>query len=140
MTRGDKIKAYMIKKGIEPKELADRLDISLSYLYKVLANKSTPSQAIIKKLAEVLECDIEELVPEEGETTDKIYYDEPGIFNRLPKDLQEFVADPQNEAYIRFGKQMKRYDIDELLENIDNEDMKFLLAGLKMYIDQQKKD
>jgi transcriptional regulator with XRE-family HTH domain len=129
MKIGDKLSELMVKKKMEAKELSDRSTVSIGYLYKVLNNKSDPSPETIHKLANALECDIEELI--EG---NKVYYSEPSIFNKLPDDLKEFVVAEENKPYIVFAKQLKRYDLEKMLENISDTDMKFLLSALYLHI------
>lgn len=133
MKIGDKLNALMVKKNIDARELSAKSNVSASYLYKVLNNQNEPSAETINKLAGALECDIEELI--EGQ---KVYYTEPAIFNKLPDDLKEFVITEENTPYIVFAKQLKRYDLEKMLENIKDTDMQFLLSALYMHI--QKND
>jgi transcriptional regulator with XRE-family HTH domain len=129
MKIGDKLNELMVKKRMDAKELSDRSTVSIGYLYKVLNSKSDPSPETIHKLANALECDIDELI--EG---NKVYYTEPAIFDKLPEDLKEFVVAEENKPYIVFAKQLKRYDLEKMLENISDTDMKFLLSALYMHL------
>jgi transcriptional regulator with XRE-family HTH domain len=135
---GEKIKLLMIKDKMSVKELVEALDISSGYTYKILNNQiKNPDPTIIHKLAEIFNCSIEEIVLEE--TTDRVYYDEPEILNNMPDDLKDFILKEESTPYITFAKQLTRYDIDEMLKNIKDTDMQFLLHALKMHIDKTKK-
>lgn len=136
MSRGVRIKELMEKYNIDVKELADYISKSDQYIYQILKDKiDNPSVKALNLIAKKFGVTLDYL---ENGTTDRIAYQEPEICNRLPRDLQEFVAKEENTAFITFAKQLSRYDIDELLRNIDDADMKFLLTGLKIYIEQHK--
>lgn len=135
MKVGDKLNAMMIAHNVDAKELSAASGVSIGYLYKILNNTSEPSAETINKLANALLCDVEELI--EGQ---KVLYTEPHIFDKLPEDLKEFVISEENTPYIVFAKQLKRYDLEKMLENIKDTDMQFLLSALYMHIQKNNSE
>jgi transcriptional regulator with XRE-family HTH domain len=142
MTRGQRIEDLMLRTSprMDVKELADAAEVSPQYIYDLLKDKAkNPSVKIISSIARKLDVTIDYL--ENGtETTDRVYYTEPAIFEKLPDDLKDFVVHEDSTPYITFAKQLTRYDIEEMLKNIKDSDMKFLLDGLRMGIEKNKKN
>lgn len=140
LTRGERIKQLMDDNRIDAQELADAIGKKRSYIYELIkGNIKKPSYEVMKGIADKFGV-TEEYIETGIETLDRIYYTEPAIFDKLPEDLKEFVANEENTPFIVFAKQLTRYDIDKMLENIKDTDLKFLLDGLRKGIEKNKKD
>ena len=139
-TRGERLAELMAKPENKKKTstyLGEKIGKNSSYISKIKSDTlKAADNNVIKIIAEELGSTYEWL--EFGEEGQKVYYSEPAIFNKLPDDLKEFVITEENTPYIVFAKQLKRYDLEKMLENIKDTDMQFLLSAL--YMHTQKKD
>jgi transcriptional regulator with XRE-family HTH domain len=116
--------------------LASKAEVSKQNIYNILdGTNNNPNDEILKVIAGELNIDF--IYLKYGDEGQKVYYSEPAIFNKLPNDLKEFVVSEENTPYIVFAKQLKRYDLEKMLENIKDTDMQFLLSALYMHL---KKD
>ncbi len=69
-----RIKELLKEKKITGKELADRVDISITGMSNIVKGQSLPRQEVLLKIAEVLDVDIRELFkPTKEVETDIIY-------------------------------------------------------------------
>ena len=140
MTRGERLAELMAKPENKKKNatyLAEKIGKTSQYISKL---KSDIMKAVdnnsLKIIAEELGSTFEWL--EFGEETgQKVLYTEPAIYDRIPNDLKEFIDNEENKPYLIFAKQLTRYDIGKMLENITDTDMRFLLSALYLHI---KKD
>ncbi|PKR85055.1 transcriptional regulator [Heyndrickxia camelliae] len=55
------IRDYRIKKGLSPKEFAERVNISLSHLRKIERGAGTPSLKLAVRIAKELDCKLDDL-------------------------------------------------------------------------------
>lgn len=131
MTRGGRIRQLMDENRIDAQELADAVGVNRSYIYQLLKDKiKNPSYEVMNGLAKKLGVSKEFI--EEGIDEEIIYYDDPNILNRLPKDLQEFVLAEGNEPYLIVAKHLSAYDLTKLTPR----EMQFLIDWLKMAIEK----
>ena len=56
-----KVKIARIKKKIKQQELAEMVGISREYLWKIENDAANPTKTIMIKIAEILECSVQEL-------------------------------------------------------------------------------
>lgn len=133
-TRGERLKELMAKPENKNKNatyLAQRVNKTPQWISRLKSDDlKAADNKTVKVIAEELGSTYEWL--EFGEEGQKVYYTEPAIFDKLPDDLKEFVIGEENTPYIVFAKQLKRYDLEKMLENIKDTDMKFLLSALYM--------
>jgi transcriptional regulator with XRE-family HTH domain len=114
MTRGEKIKLLMTKNKMSVKELAEKIDIADSYLYKIINDKiKKPDDEIFHKMARAFNCTIEEILTNDVDE-ERIYYDDPNIFKHLPPDLQEFVVKEESTPYLTVAKMLEGYNLDKI--------------------------
>lgn len=135
-TRGQRLTELMAKPENKHKNatyLGEKIGKNSAYISKLRSDtlKAADNMAI-KIIAEELGSSFEWL--QFGEEGQRVYYSEPTIFNRLPEDLKEFVVSEENTPYIIFAKQLKRYDLEKMLENISDTDMRFLLSALYLHL------
>lgn len=106
---GDKIKYLRLKKGYSVSRLANKSNVSKSYLSNLENNKkSNPSLFILSKIASTLEVSVESLVDEEKSFHNEILDQEwlvlieEGIKEGMSKeDFIEF------QQYLKFKKHLK---------------------------------
>ena len=125
---GINIKRIREKEGLTLRELSKKLDVSASYLSQIETNKTSPSLAALKNIADTLKTTVSSIIGEKvtaGNDTPVIkkkdikYIDEIGngismyLMNRPDENtLMETVyyklsknADSGNEAYRHFGQE-----------------------------------
>jgi transcriptional regulator with XRE-family HTH domain len=116
----------MDENKIDVKEMATAADISTSYLYNILSDRiSNPSINTLKLIARKLDVSLDYL--EDGIDEEKVYLDEPNIFNHLPRDLQEFITKEENTPYLILAKQLSHYDPNKITET----DIQFLVGYIR---------
>jgi transcriptional regulator with XRE-family HTH domain len=98
---GDRLRELRHQKGLNQRELADKVDIDFTYLSKIETGKmSPPSQDTIRKLAEVLDADLDELLVLAG---------------RVPDDVKEVVTQSrEHPAFLREIKDLGEEELEEL--------------------------
>jgi transcriptional regulator with XRE-family HTH domain len=111
--------------------LAKDIGISRSYVGDYESGRRYPKYDMLAKIAEACNVTLSFFGEED---TENIYYDDPNILNRLPKDLQEFVVKEESTPYLIVAKQLSAYDLSKLTER----EMKFLIDWLKMAIEKDK--
>jgi transcriptional regulator with XRE-family HTH domain len=109
--------------------LANDVGVSRSYIGDYESGRRYPKYDVLAKIAEACGVHLSFF----GEEMGIVSYDNPNIFNRLPEDLQEFVAAEKNKPYLMVAKQLEAYDLSKLTEI----EMKFLIDWLKMAIEKQ---
>lgn len=87
-TFGTILKKIRKSKGIGIKKLSSRLNISHGYISKIENNKSLPSEEFIRKISEIFDYDMEELMIRAG---------------RIPEDILSILRENPKEAakYLR---------------------------------------
>ncbi|AMS33981.1 helix-turn-helix transcriptional regulator [Marinitoga sp. 1155] len=63
----NKIKQFRIERNLTQKELSDLLGIGQSTLSEIENNKYLPRIDLAKKIAKILNCELDEIFPEEYE-------------------------------------------------------------------------
>jgi transcriptional regulator with XRE-family HTH domain len=133
MTRGDRIKQLMEEHRLDAQELADAIGKNRSYIYQLLKDEiKKPSYEVMNGLAKKF--GVSEEYIESGIDEEVIRYDEPDIFKKLPKDLQEFVLKEESAPYLIVAKQLSAYDLSKVGER----EMQFLIDWLKLAIKTAK--
>jgi transcriptional regulator with XRE-family HTH domain len=131
MTRGGRIKQLMDENRVDAQELADAIGRNRSYIYQLLKDEiKNPSYEVMNGIAKKFNVGTEFI--ENGIDEEIIYYNEPDILERLPKDLQEFVSKEENTPYLIVAKQLSAYDLAKLTER----EMQFLIDWLKTAIEK----
>lgn len=106
MTFGDKVRAARKAKQLDLRSLAGRLDVHFTYLSKVENDRldfgDGPGEALIQKLAEVLEVDADELML---------------LANRIPEAIRQRVLE-RPDAFRRLAA-MDDATLDKLLAQAD---------------------
>jgi transcriptional regulator with XRE-family HTH domain len=100
MEFGDRLRELRHGKGLNQRELADEVGIDFTYLSKIETGKmSPPSQDTIRKLADVLGADLDELLVLAG---------------RVPDDVKEVVT--QSREHPAFLREISDLDEEELAQ------------------------
>lgn len=94
MTIGENIKKYRIEKGLTQKELAERCNLSRSYLADIERNRYNPSLETLKIIAKNLDISLSTLLGENGKGNDlseleKEFPDGVYILRRANKELSQ---------------------------------------------------
>lgn len=98
MDLGNKIKSYRVLKNLSPEQVAERLDISVKTYRKYEANENSPNMSMLEKLAEILEQNVLDFLPEsivqnntaqEGGVAFAVAY--IPIINQLTENIQEYI-------------------------------------------------
>jgi hypothetical protein len=135
-TRGERLAALMDKAENKEKNtiyLSQKTGKTSQYISKLKTdNIKTADPNALKIIAEELGSSYEWL--EFGVEGEKILYTEPGIFNHLPIDLQDFVLHEENTPYLVVAKQLKKYDLSKMTVS----DMEFLISALQMHIQKHE--
>jgi transcriptional regulator with XRE-family HTH domain len=129
---GKKLLKLRTEKGLSLRELGKRVNLSHSYIDAIEKSTTNPSIPSLKLIADFFGVDVAYFLSEDDEEV--IFYNEPDILSKLPKDLQEFVAKEESTPYLVVAKQLSAYDLSKLTEI----EMKFLIDWLKMAIDKTK--
>ena len=87
---GSALKELRSVNGLSIKQISSKLDVNYSYISKLENNKSNPSEGFIAKLAELFECDKEELMLKAG---------------KIPPDLLEILVNNPKKAATFLRKQ-----------------------------------
>jgi transcriptional regulator with XRE-family HTH domain len=125
------------KTGIKytQKMLANDIGVSRGYIGDIETGRVYPGFKNLKKIAEA--CGVSLSFFERTEyDEERIYYNEPAIYEKLPDDLKEFVANEKNTPYLIVAKQLSAYDLSKITER----EMQFLIDWLKMAIEKRNTD
>lgn len=88
---GQRIKRERLKLSMTQRVLAGRVGVGAPHISKIEAGRENPSDELLEKIAEVLDCDFDELLLVAG---------------RLPADVMErFASDPRKS--LEFLRQWK---------------------------------
>ena len=90
-TMGQRIRRERLKRGMTQRDLAKEVDVGAPHISKIEAGRESPSDELLRSIAEVLDCDFEELLL---------------AARRMPPDLMERLAlDPKGSLeYLRQWK------------------------------------
>jgi transcriptional regulator with XRE-family HTH domain len=131
MTRGERLKSLMDEHRLDAQELADAIGKNRSYIYQLLKDEiKKPSYEVMSALAKKF--GVTEEFIESGIDEEVIYYTDPEILGKLPKDLQEFVLKEESTPYLIVAKQLYAYDLSRITER----EMQLLIDWLKMAIEK----
>jgi transcriptional regulator with XRE-family HTH domain len=98
MTFGDRLRELRLQNGFNQRDLAEKVGIDFTYLSKIENDKmSPPSQETIRKLAEELEADLDELLI---------------LANRVPDDVKEVIT--KSREHPAFLREIQDLDEEEL--------------------------
>jgi transcriptional regulator with XRE-family HTH domain len=104
---GDRLKRMRSQRNLGLRETANKVGISATYLSRIENNlePSPPSEEKIRRLAEVLEDDFDELMR---------------LADRLPSDVSEIIkADSDMPAFLRRAKE-SNYSAKDLLDFLES--------------------
>ena len=88
---GQRVKRERLSLSLTQRALAERVGVGTPHISKIEAGRENPSEELLKKIAEVLDCDFDELLLVAG---------------RVPPDLMErFASDPRGS--LEFLRQWK---------------------------------
>jgi transcriptional regulator with XRE-family HTH domain len=124
-------KAETIGEKYTQEMLANDIGIARSSIGDFESGRKYPKYDYLAKIADACGVNLSFFGEEE---TEKISYDDPNIFNRLPQDLQEFVLHEESKPYLVVAKQLSAYDLEKLTER----EMQFLIDWLKMAIEKTR--
>ena len=90
-TMGQRIRRERLSRGMTQRDLAEQVDVGAPHISKIEAGRESPSDELLRSMAEVLDCDFEELLL---------------AARRMPPDLMERLAfDPKGSLeYLRQWK------------------------------------
>jgi HTH-type transcriptional regulator, competence development regulator len=91
-TIGQRIKRERMSRGLTQRQLAELVGVGVPHISKVEAGRENPGEPLLRKLAEVLDLDADELFL---------------VARRLPDDLVEDLAANPAKA-LRFLRMMRR--------------------------------
>jgi transcriptional regulator with XRE-family HTH domain len=129
---GKKLLKLRTEKRLSLRDLGKEVHLSHSYIDAIEKGTTNPSIPSLKLIANYFGVDVAYFLSENDEEV--IFYNEPDILARLPKDLQEFVVKEESTPYLVVAKQLAAYDLSKLTER----EMKFLIDWLKMAIEKDK--
>ena len=90
-TIGQRIKRERLERAITQRVLAERVGVGAPHISKIEAGRESPSDDLLANIAEVLDCDFDELLL---------------AARRVPEDLMDaFASDPQSS--LEFLRQWK---------------------------------
>lgn len=100
-TFGQKIKRLRKAKRITQLELAERIGVDFTYVSKIENDRTmrSPAESTIRKIAEVLETDSEDLIL---------------LANKIPQNLQETIV--QDSLAVDFLRTVPKFNADERAE------------------------
>lgn len=103
MTFGDRLRELRLQNGLNQRDLAEKVGIDFTYLSKIENDKmSPPSQETIRKLAEELEADLDELLI---------------LANRVPDDVKEVITKSrEHPAFLREIQDLDQEELKKLRE------------------------
>jgi transcriptional regulator with XRE-family HTH domain len=127
---GKKLLKLRTEKGLSLRDLGKEVHLSHSYIDAIEKSTTNPSIPSLELIANYFGVDVAYFLSEDNEEV--IFYNEPNILEKLPKDLQEFVVKEENVPYLIVAKQLEAYDLSKLTEI----EMKFLIDWLKMAIEK----
>jgi HTH-type transcriptional regulator, competence development regulator len=106
MEFGEKLRDLRKASGYSQRELADLLDVSFTYLSKLENNRMDrpPSEDLIRRMAEVLKTDADELLV---------------LAERIPTDIAEIILDqPESIELLRSMEGLSRDEWREWIQEI----------------------
>ena len=97
-TFGQEVKRLRKAKRITQLELAERIGVDFTYVSKIENDRTlrSPAESTIRKIAEVLETDSEELIL---------------LANKIPQNLQETIV--QDTLAVDFLRTVSKFSMDE---------------------------
>ena len=89
---GQRIKRERLGRSLTQRQLADAVGVGVPHISKIEADRESPSDALLRKVAETLDCDPDELLL---------------VARRIPAGLMDkFVSDPaESLEYLRQWKE-----------------------------------
>jgi len=99
ITIGERLKQLVREKGLEQQEVAAQLDIKSPTFNGYVGNKREPSISKLKQLASYFNISVDYLI---GYSEIRNPY-----LSHLSKEINGFIQDPENEAYIELAKDIK---------------------------------
>ena len=88
---GQRIRRERLDRGMTQRDLAKKVGVGAPHISKIEAGRESPSDKLLREIADVLRCDFEELLL---------------AARRLPPDLlDEFASDPKRS--LRFLRQWR---------------------------------
>lgn len=117
MTILDKQKMNEIRlaSGLSYQEIADKCDLSISAVSKIFGGfRANPSITLLAKLAQVLNCEVDDFLMRETEPTSPYYIDK--VTSQLAQDLTE---KPELNAALRAMRDLPPDDIKFVQEFIE---------------------
>jgi len=110
-TLGERIRRCRTERGIFLRETARRAGISATFLSRIEtgAEKAIPAEKVIRKLADILEDDFDELM---------------ALAGRISRDVSDYVkADPGMPEFLRMAKE-RNVSAEKLMELLSKSDTK----------------
>ena len=108
---GEKIKKFRNEKGISLTELAERSNVSKSYLNSLERNiKDNPSINLVKRIAKELDTDLSDIIDDERIKSEKNYYGWDTFIEEAKKAGIEGVHLSEYKeliSYIKWKKEQK---------------------------------
>ncbi len=109
MTFGEKVRELRKAKNLTLRELAVKVKVNFTYLSKIENQKLSfgeyPSEDLIRKLAKVLDGDVDELLL---------------LAQKIPEDIKKRVIE-RPDAFRKFAK-LDDKELDKLLEELGDEE------------------
>ena len=91
---GQRIKRERLNRGMTQRALAEEVGVGAPHISKIEAGRESPSDELLRKIADAFDCDFEELLL---------------AARRIPPDVMETLAsDPQRS--LRYFRQLKVRD------------------------------
>lgn len=100
---GENIRALRKQKGYSQEQLALRAEINGSYMGQVERGEKSPTIDVLGKIAQALQCPLEQLVHVEGKPREEISY-----ADKIAYQLQGLSVKEQ-EAVYKFVKQLVQF-------------------------------
>lgn len=121
MTVGERIKMLRKERKLTQLQLADKANLSRSYLGDIERDRYNPSLATLKTIADALDIHVSEIVE-----TENLLHEEPAKYNEndekdIAKRMEDIKKDLENTDGLSFsGEPMSEEAIESLMEAMEH--------------------
>lgn len=125
---GDRIQEILEKKGMTQSDLAQRVDMSLAHINRIINGKSEPDKTVAK-IAEALDVPVHALYSEDTQISALAIKN----LEKMPADIVKALGDKRKLEYVILGLEISDSDIQ-----FSPEEIKIILEQMQEYRDKIK--
>lgn len=125
---GDRIQEILEKKGMTQSDLAQRVDMSLAHINRIINGKSEPDKTVVK-IAEALGVPVHALYSEDAQISALAIKN----LEKMPADIVKALGDKRKLEYVILGLEISDSDIQ-----FSPEEIKIILEQMQEYRDKIK--